>query len=123
MDRRSFLVGMSLGELGLLGTSRCTAAESQERLYAEFEAKLKPLAIPLAEPQPGDWLAEHREEGQTFADYRIARPVRKSRELGTIYLCLLGEFTREQRQVLDTAQKYLEIFYQVPVKVHTRIAV
>jgi archaemetzincin len=68
-------------------------------------------------------LAEHKEDGQTFAAYLRAKPVRKSAEQGTIYICLLGTFTPEQTKVLEATQKYLEIFYQVPVKVHKKMAV
>ena len=48
--------------------------------YPELEQKLRPLADPLPPPRPGDWLAEHDEPGQTFAEYLDARPVRKSDE-------------------------------------------
>jgi archaemetzincin len=87
------------------------------------ETKLRPLAIPLAKAEPGDWLAEHKEDGQTFAAYLRAKPVRKSAQQGTIYICLLGDFSPEQNKILETTQKYLEIFYQVPVKVHKEVAV
>jgi hypothetical protein len=46
----------------------------QERLYPEVVDRLRPLAWPL--PQAGDWLAEHREEGQSFAEYLAADPAR-----------------------------------------------
>lgn len=49
--------------------------------YLEVERKLRPLADPLPPPRPGDWLAEHDEPGQTFAEYMDARPVCKSDKL------------------------------------------
>lgn len=104
-----------------LCTSCSPAAEPRERTYAEVETKLRPIAIPLAKAKPGDWLAEHKEDGQTFAAYLRAKPVRKSREQGTIYICLLGEFTPEQQKIVETAQKYLQVFYQVPVKVRKKM--
>ena len=122
MERRNFVVVTGLGVLSCLCTS-CGPAAEKERMYAEVESKLRPLALPLAKPKPGDWLAEHKEDGQTFAAYLRAKPVRKSGEQGTIYICLLGDFTPEQAKVLETTQKYLEIFYQVPVKVHKKLAV
>ncbi len=104
-----------------LCTSIIPAAEPRERTYAEVETKLRPIAIPLAKAKPGEWLAEHKEDGQTFAAYLRAKPVRKSREQGTIYICLLGEFTPEQQKIVETAQKYLQVFYQVPVKVRKKM--
>jgi archaemetzincin len=123
MDRRSFALILALCIISFLSTSCSSAAEPKARMYAEVESKLRPLATPLAKPKPGDWLAEHKEDGQTFAAYLRARPVRKSGEQGTIYICLLGDFTPEQAKVLETTQKYLEIFYQVPVKVRKKMAV
>lgn len=104
-----------------LCTSCSPAAEPRERTYAEVETKLRPIAIPLAKAKPGEWLAEHKEDGQTFAAYLRAKPVRKSREQGTIYICLLGEFTPEQQKIVETAQKYLQVFYLVPVKVRKKM--
>lgn len=124
MDRRRTAIIFSLCFFSLLASSCGPAAERvKERNYAEVETRLRPIATPLAKPQPGDWLAEHKEDGQTFAAYLRAKPVRKSAEQGTIYICLLGDFTPEQTKVLATTQKYLEIFYQVPVKVHHKMAV
>jgi hypothetical protein len=48
-----------------------------EDTFPEVEELLRPLAEPLPAPQPGDWLAEHRERGQTFRRYLAARPVRR----------------------------------------------
>ena len=123
MDRRSLALTLALCIVSFFSISCSSAAEPKERMYAEVESKLRPLATPLAKPKPGDWLAEHKEDGQTFAAYLRARPVRKSGEQGTIYICLLGDFTPEQAKVLETTQKYLEIFYQVPVKVRKKMAV
>jgi archaemetzincin len=110
--------------LGCLGLVSCAvqaeapqAVKKAERKYDEVEAKLRPLAQPLGEPQPGDWLAEHKEDGQTFAQYLAARPVRRTKDLKAIYLVLLGDFTPEQRRVIDITRDYLAVFYQTPVKV------
>jgi archaemetzincin len=96
--------------------------KARERTYAQVETRLRPLASPLGKPQSGEWLAEHKEVGQTFHQYLAAKPVRKSRELTTIYLCLLGDFTPEQREVLKIVQEYLELVYQSPVKIHREMA-
>lgn len=123
MDRRNYLILVTLSVLSVFCTSCGPAAEPKKRTYAEVEARLRPLATPLAKPAQGDWLAEHKEDGQTFAAYLRAKPVRKSATQGTIYICLLGDFTPEQNKVLETTRKYLEIFYQVPVKVHKKMPV
>jgi archaemetzincin len=90
--------------------------------YLELERKLRPLADSLPHPQPGDWLAEHHEPGQTFAEYLEARPVHKGDKLHTIYLCLVGDFTEAQRRVLDLTQEHLATFFDCPVKVRRQVA-
>lgn len=100
----------------LLGEDR-----HEERLFPEVEDRLRPLAAPLAEPEIGDWLAEHREKGQTFRQYLAADPVRRDRDLTTIHLCLLGDFTGPQQRILDLTQDYLGLFFDVPVRVRRRV--
>jgi archaemetzincin len=89
--------------------------------YLDLKSKLRPLADPLPPTCPGDWLAEHPEPGQTFADYLEARPVRRSDKLHTIYLCLVGDFTDAQRRILDLIQEYLAVFFDCPVKVNRQL--
>src|SRR5438094_796984 len=91
------------------------------RSYPDLEHKLLPLADPLPAPRPGDWLAEHDEPGQTFAEYRDARPVSRSDTLATIYLCFVGDFDEAQRRVLDLTRQYLALFFDCPVKVNRHV--
>jgi archaemetzincin len=90
--------------------------------YPELESKLRPLADPLPPPRPGDWLAEHPEQGKTFAEYLDAQPMRKSDKLHTIYLCLVGDFSEAQRRILALTEEYLAVFFDCPVKVNRQLA-
>jgi archaemetzincin len=89
--------------------------------YLELEQKLRPLTEPLPSPRPGDWLAEHPEPGQTFAEYLAVGPIRRSDKLTTIYLCFVGDFSEAQRRVLDLTQHYLGLFFDCPVKVNKQV--
>src|SRR4051812_27720027 len=89
--------------------------------YLELEQKLRPLADPLPATRPGDWLAEHDEPGQTFAENLDARPVRRSDTFTTIYLCFFGDFCEAQRRVLDLTRQYLTLFFDCPVKVNRHV--
>ena len=95
--------------------------DRHENLFPDLEARLRDLATPLPDPEPGDWLAEHREKGQTFRQYLSANPVRRGRGLNVLYLCLLGEFTEPHERVLDLTREYLSLFFDVPVHVRTRV--
>lgn len=112
----------------VLMTSACTApaappapATRTESKYPEIAAKLTPLATPIPKPGPSDWLANHKEAGQSFEQYLAARPVRRSDKLTTIYICLIGEFTAKEREVLTATEEYLGILYDAPVKIRKTI--
>src|SRR5437868_12948557 len=92
-----------------------------ENLYPEVEDRLRPLAVPLEEPEVGDWLAEHREKGQTFRQYLAADPIRRGPDRTTIHLCLLGDFGDAEQQVLGRCQEYLGLFFDVPVVLRRRV--
>jgi archaemetzincin len=94
----------------------------RESTYPDLEGQLRHLAEPLAHAQPGDWLAEHKEPGQTFRQYQATLPVRRDSTLTTIYLCLLGEFAEAQQRILDRTGAYLALFFDVPVRVHRHVA-
>jgi archaemetzincin len=93
----------------------------QEELIPGLEARLAHLTEPLGEPQPGDWLAQHEEKGQTFRQYLSASPVRRDCELTTIHLCLVGDFDEPQQRVLDLTREYLGLFFDVPVLVRRHV--
>jgi archaemetzincin len=94
---------------------------TQDRLFHGVEHRLSHLAEPLPELRPGDWLAEHPEPGQTFDEYVRSDPVRRSPQLHTIHLCLLGDFTNRQHQVLDRTREWLGLVFDVPVVVRRRV--
>jgi archaemetzincin len=99
------------------------ASQPTENRYAEIEDRLRLLAEPLERPRAGDWLAEHHEKGQTFRQYLAAKPVRRDRELTTIYLCLIGTFDAAQQSVLDLTSEYLGLFFDAPVVVRRTVPV
>lgn len=92
-----------------------------ENAYPEVEDRLRSLAEPLPPPRPGDWLAEHPEKGQTVRQYLAAGPVRRSAELSTVYLCLVGEFDGPQQAVVDRTTEYLGLFTDAPVVTRRRL--
>ncbi len=91
-------------------------AESQGQLPAVF-ARLLPLHTKLAPPQPGEWLAEHKEPGQSYAEYVRGRSVRVDRKRRVIYVQPLGPFDPVQRKVLERTAEFLGVYFQLPVKI------
>ena len=104
----------------VVGTANADEPTSRSQARAELPAalaRLLPLHTKLGPPQPGDWLAEHKEPGQSYAQYLRSRPIRVDRQRRVIYVQPLGEFDSAQRKVLDRTAEFLGIYFQLPVKV------
>jgi archaemetzincin len=110
------LIG-ALAAMHWMKSPRAEPIEVAGDTHPEVEKKLQPLGKKLGEPQPGDWLASHEEAGQTFDEY-----LRKSDTLKTIYICQIGDFTAEQKKILDRTREYLEIYFATPVKIRKTLA-
>jgi archaemetzincin len=95
--------------------------ERPEDDFPDMEDRLRSLARPLDEPEVGDWLAEHREKGQTFRQYLSANPVRRDKEYSAIHLCLIGDFDGPRQRVVDLTGQYLSLFFDVPVRLRRQI--
>lgn len=77
--------------------------------------RLRPLHQPLGEPEPGDWLYEHDEKGQTFAEYVASKPLVPDEARRTIYIQPLGTFSSAQRKVLHLTAEFVELYFNLPV--------
>ena len=73
--------------------------------------KLKALAEPFPQPQPGSWQYEQKEPGQTFSQYKAGRPAVATAKRKVIYVQILGRMSDSQKTVVDKAVEYLGLFY------------
>jgi archaemetzincin len=103
----------------LATTASCGAADKPQRNMdlPEKYQRLLPLHTPLAKPQPRDWLAQHREPGQSYAEYLAGKPVRATKPRGVLYIQPPGDFDAAQRKILDQTAEFMGIYFQLPVKV------
>jgi archaemetzincin len=99
---------------------RAGATNDIQRLELAVE-KLRPLHKKLGTTQPGDWLDRFHEPGQTFAEYLKSEPVKPSGKRRAICIQPLGEFTKEQRQVVELTAGFMGRFYSLPVKIREDI--
>lgn len=81
----------------------------------DFE-KLAELDISLGDPQSGDWLADHKESGQSFEQYKKLKPLKVTKNADVIYIQPIGEFNTRENKILDLTVEYLELFYGVKTK-------
>jgi archaemetzincin len=98
-----------------------TAAWSVEALKKSRTA-LEPLAAKINEPGPNDWLARHRETGQTFEEYLRCDPVKPEGRRRILYVRPIGEFTAQQQVVLRKTAEFLGLFYGVPVAINAALS-
>ncbi|MCH7729853.1 MAG: Zn-dependent protease [Planctomycetes bacterium] len=84
-------------------------------------ARLKPLHQKLGKPKPGDWLDQHDEPGQTFAEYLKIRPNTPTGARTVIYVQPLGDFTEKQREIVKLSAEYLGLHMNRPVKIRPNL--
>src|SRR4051812_42743324 len=61
------------------------SVNSVEQLH-DLVRRLQSLQQPLGKPKPGEWLAQHKEEGQTFAQFLKRHPLPTPPDLSTLYI-------------------------------------
>jgi hypothetical protein len=72
---------------------------------------------PIVRPEPGDWLAEHLEERETFDAY-VKKGFNKATGLRrVIYLQPIGEFPKASSPPLDVLKAYTAAFFGLEVRV------
>lgn len=84
--------------------------------------KLLPLHEKLGPPQPGEWLAEHPEPGQTYRQYVRSRPVTPDKRRRVIYVQPLGHFTTTQERIIKLSAEYMGLYFDLPVKIREALS-
>ena len=73
--------------------------------------------LPIAAPEPGDWLDAHKEAGQTFDQFVASHPNRPDKSRNRIYLLPLGPLASEGSPALEKLRSFAAAFFQMEVKV------
>lgn len=105
----------------LLITLISHADRERDKALYKTAKKLKPFHSKLSEPEPGDWLDMHKEEGQTFRQYLAIRPVKASKRRNTIYIQPLGELTLEHKEVIKNTAEVMQAWFGLKVKVRPQL--
>lgn len=93
-------------------------AKPDARALAETIEKLRPLHAAIRKPGPNDWLARHREAGQTFRQYLESDPVVLAEPRRTIYVQPLGAFGKAQNRIVTLSAEFIGLFYRTKVAVN-----
>jgi archaemetzincin len=97
---------------------RLEAIGTTDGLPAALQRALAPddSFQPVPVPGPSDWLAVHREPGQTFEEFRRSHPNRPDGQRRIIYLQPLGNFLEQQSPSLEKLREYAAGFFQMEGK-------
>ncbi len=124
MNRRHFLAltgGLAAQTATLLRvpSAEAAAAAAKSRLdrIAETKARILPLHSKKGPVRPGDWLDEHKEDGQSFAQFLTTHKTPAQKQYPTLYVQPLGTFTKSQRAIVDHTVDFMSRFYGMPTKV------
>lgn len=77
----------------------------------------------MGQPKAGDWLAEHKESGQTFREFANSNPVRPNSHQNKLYLQPLGRFREGHSPSLATLKAYAQAFFAMEVEILPALAI
>ncbi len=125
-NRRHFIqLGLLCGGASLLGW-RLHAKQKENHAIAQYRLnmqKIRPLFTEKKAPGPSDWLASHKEPGQTFEQYIKIDPNRPTAERTKIYIQAIGEFTKSQTNVISELQSFMQIVFGLEVNMLPEMSV
>jgi archaemetzincin len=104
ISRRAWLRLLACASL-----ASCTAPPSDDITAAM--AKIRPLFKRKTPPQPGDWLAEHKEPGQTYQQFRKLVEQRAVWKYSLLRLVPIGPLSAGQSAVLQATEDLLRPFF------------
>jgi len=83
--------------------------------------RIKPLFPRKTRPRSDDWLATHKEPGQSFAQYRDPARQRVVSQYSTLRVLPIGPLTDGQSAVLTTITDFLQPFFGLALSVDAAV--
>jgi len=94
--------------------------EGFSNLSDSMEFVLQKNQFYIQEPKYGEWLERNKERGQTFTEYwnkdGNIKPIQPTEKRKKIYFQLYGHFNETQLRLMDSVQRFLSIFYELPIQ-------
>ncbi|MCM2373583.1 archaemetzincin [Aporhodopirellula aestuarii] len=97
-----------------------SSAEIRDRQRMTNLRQLSEALIPLHQAmlpvRPGDWLASHKEKGQTFTHYVRSNPITLTQTRNVLFVLPMGEFDDAQRRIVELSAEFLAIYVNCRVE-------
>lgn len=120
MKKIAAIAGLLVVGNCLIAASRQEAAITTARLKLGIE-QLRPLHQKIHPPGPMDWLAHHKEHGQTFDQYVQSRPVTPQGKRNILYIQPIGTFSKTQKKIVMLTAEYVELYFSLEVRTNQAI--
>lgn len=84
--------------------------------------RIKPLFKAKTSAGPGDWLWEHKEPGQSYAQFRQLVPGRAADRFSTLRIVPIGPLTSGESKVFEIVKDFLRPFFGFDIAVNPAVS-
>lgn len=92
-----------------------TKVKPPENLVKALKS-VEPFFQLMGKPKPDEWLANFKEDGQTFEQYINSSPLLPTADRKILYIQPLGKFDQNQMKIIELTADYMRVFFNLPVK-------
>jgi archaemetzincin len=103
-----------LMELGVM-TPLLACACAKTDMLEDPADRIRSLFALKQPPQPGDWLTEHKEPGQTYREFREAVRSRAVDSFSNIRIVPIGPLSEGEQSVLEMTTDFMKPFFGLPL--------
>jgi archaemetzincin len=79
--------------------------------------RLKPLHEQIHESGPSDWLANHKEPGQTFEQYLTCDPITLDSQRRILYIQPVGELAGRRKEIVELSAEFMALYFGTECRV------
>ncbi len=100
----------------VLGAVQLSGIEGKAEDFKKYRDTIRPLFEKKRPSQPGDWLSQHQETGQTLEQYIASQPTRATKNRKTIIIQTIGTFPALQQKSLSILCEYMALLYNLSIR-------
>jgi archaemetzincin len=113
---------LELAMFAPLGAWASAVSDPGENQIATAMERIRPLFMRKLTTRPGDWLAEHKEAGQTYREFRATVKARAIDSYQTMRIVPIGPLRESQAAVLSVVTDVMKPFFGLPLEMDPPVA-